>query len=220
MFDPEKAQEDWDKYARSEYEKFTERKAAELLSQQRRMSGAIRFLAVAALISIMGGLGAFAPAADLVVVGAHTGAGTTGAGVMSAVVTSVHFWQSMSSGDSSDSTVMSGTHDRQNSARRAARSVAINEALESLRSGSPTPQAEYLAERLEAVYGREALVKFMETGKLPRGVEFSHLFSAAEYPEFAHRSDLGVLTDQAEHRRGHHGGNTRIPLHGMPRGRR
>jgi RHS repeat-associated protein len=101
--------------------------------------------------------------------------------------------------------------------RRAARTAAIKEALESLRAGNPTPQALHLAERIEAVYGREALVDFMETGKLPEGVEFSHLFSAAEYPEFSHRGDLGVLTDQAEHRFGHHAGDTRVPLHGTPR---
>jgi RHS repeat-associated protein len=109
--------------------------------------------------------------------------------------------------------------DRLSAARRAARASAIKDALESLRAGNPTPQALHLAERLEAVYGREALVKFMETGKLPKGVEFSHLFSAAEYPEFAQQGELGVLTDAAEHRLGHHAGDTRVPLHGYPRGR-
>lgn len=103
-------------------------------------------------------------------------------------------------------------------ARRAARAGALAEALESLRAGNPTPQAAHLATRLEEVYGREALAEFMETGKLPKGVEFSHLFSASEYPEFAHRGDLGVLTDSVEHRAGHHGGDTRVPLHGFPRG--
>jgi hypothetical protein len=103
------------------------------------------------------------------------------------------------------------------SARRSARAEAIAGALESLRAGNPTPQAAHLSERLEAVYGREAVVKFMDTGKLPKGIEFSHLFSAAEYPEFARRGDLGVLTDEGEHRIGHHGGDTRVPLHGKPR---
>lgn len=103
------------------------------------------------------------------------------------------------------------------SARRRARAGALKEAHESLQSGSPTPQAAHLAERLEAVYGREALVEFMETGKLPKDVEFSHLFSASEYPEFAHRGDLGVLTDRGQHLQEHHGGDTRVPLHGRPR---
>ena len=110
-----------------------------------------------------------------------------------------------------------GSRGAMSAARRAARSGAVSEALESLRAGNPTPQAAHLADRIEAVYGREALVEFMDTGKLPKGIEFSHLFSASEYPEFAHRSDLGVLTDQGEHRLGHHGGDTSVPLHGRPR---
>lgn len=102
---------------------------------------------------------------------------------------------------------------RLSSARRRARADAIDDLRESIESGIYSPQAQYLAER----YGREALVEFVESGKLPDDVEFSHLYSAAEYPEFAHRSDLGVLTDSRDHRLGHHGGDTRIPLDGAPR---
>jgi RHS repeat-associated protein len=102
-------------------------------------------------------------------------------------------------------------------ARRTARAAAIRDALESLRAETPTPQALHLVERLEEVYGRKWVVRFIKTGKLPKGIEFSHLFSASEYPEFAHRGDLGVLTDEREHRVLHHGGDTREPLHGFPR---
>jgi hypothetical protein len=101
--------------------------------------------------------------------------------------------------------------------RAIARETAIQDALNSLRSGNPTPQAQYLADRLENL-GREHLLRFLETGELPKNFEFSHLYSAAEYPEFARRGDLGVVTDSPDHRLVHHGGNTRVPLHGAPRG--
>jgi RHS repeat-associated protein len=104
-----------------------------------------------------------------------------------------------------------------NANRAIARREAIKDALESLRAGFPTPQAAHLAERIELVYGRESLVRFMETGKLPKGVEFSHLFSASEYPEWSQRGDLGVLTDHDEHILDHHDNDTSVPLHGFPR---
>jgi len=104
-------------------------------------------------------------------------------------------------------------HDRLASVRRGARKGAIQDLRESVESGIYSPQALHFAER----YGRDALVEVAETGKLPPDAEFSHLYSAAEYPEHAHRPELGVLTDKGEHRFGHHGGDTRVPLHGAPR---
>lgn len=101
-------------------------------------------------------------------------------------------------------------------ARATSRRVAIGDALRSLRAGSPTPQALYLVERLEATHGREAVDRFIETAKLPPGYENSHLFPASEWPEYAHRGDLTVVTDSADHRIGHHGGDTTKPLHGFP----
>ena len=220
----EEAQARWDKHARSEFEHFSTLKIAELKKQQRLMGAANRFWWVALVGSALGAAGAFAPAADLVVVGTSTGAGTE-AGITASVIHTVTFWQHMSrdvapdaSHDPNASAI--GANRRLDQARGTAREGAITDALESLRSGSPTPQASYFRDSLEAEYGREAVVEFMDTGELPRGIDFSHLFSAAEYPEFAHRSELGVLVDATEHRLGHHGGNTSIPLHGIPRGRR
>jgi hypothetical protein len=111
-------------------------------------------------------------------------------------------------------------YNRLGSARRIARKNAIKEARESLQSGFPTPQAAHLEKMLEDDYGRDAVERFKDTGKLPKRakIEFSHLFSAAEYPEWAHRHDLGVLTTSREHRDYHHEGDTRVPLHGFPRG--
>lgn len=218
--DPEGARAELDKRVEKAYGRIVTDAEADLEKTHRMASSAIPFVAIALGGSALAAVGAWAPAADLIVVGTSTGAGTAGSGIFASVAYAAGFWGHMSSADQDPNASTAIGANRQNSARRTARSGAINEAVESLRSGSPTPQAAHLAERLEAVYGREALVRFMDTGNLPRGVEFSHLFSAAEYPEFAHRSDLGVLTDQAEHRLGHHGGNTRVPLHGFPRGRK
>jgi hypothetical protein len=101
--------------------------------------------------------------------------------------------------------------------RRAARSDAIAGLWERLRAGSLAERDIHTLERLQQTHGAEAIQTFEETGRLPRDFEFSHLYSASEYPEFARRSELGVLTDRAEHIQGHHGGDTSIPLHGEPR---
>jgi RHS repeat-associated protein len=101
--------------------------------------------------------------------------------------------------------------------RAAARADAIAGLWERRVSGTMTQADIYTLNRLESQHGAEAIVRFEETGRLPRDFEFSHLYSASEYPEFARRSDLGVLTDYADHIHGHHGGDTTIPLHGEPR---
>lgn len=101
--------------------------------------------------------------------------------------------------------------------RRAAREHAITGLRERLTSGNLAERDIHTLERLQQQHGQEAVQAFEETGRLPRDFEFSHLYSASEYPELARRSDLGVLTDRAEHIHGHHGGDTAVPLHGQPR---
>ncbi|QNB00107.1 hypothetical protein [Massilia sp. Se16.2.3] len=101
--------------------------------------------------------------------------------------------------------------------RRAARADAIAGLWERRISGNMTQADIYTLERLESEHGAEAVVHFEESGRLPRDFEFSHLYSASEYPEFARRADLGVLTDHMDHIQGHHGGDTTVPLHGEPR---
>jgi RHS repeat-associated protein len=101
--------------------------------------------------------------------------------------------------------------------RRAARADAIAGLWERMRSSSLDETDLYTLSRLENEHGLEAVQRFNESGELPRGFEFSHLYSASEYPEFANKSELGVLTDHRDHIYGHHGGNTTVPLHGEPR---
>ncbi len=101
--------------------------------------------------------------------------------------------------------------------RATARADAIADLWERRQTGQMTQADIYTLERLETEHGAEAVVQFEETGKLPRDFEFSHLYSAAEHPELASKSELGVMVDHAEHIYGHHGGDTRIPLNGEPR---
>ncbi len=101
--------------------------------------------------------------------------------------------------------------------RATARADAIADLWQRRQSGQMTQGDIHTLERLETEHGAEAVVKFEETGELPKNFEFSHLYSAAEYPELASKSELGVLTDHSEHIYGHHGGDTRVPLDGQPR---
>lgn len=59
--------------------------------------------------------------------------------------------------------------------------------------------------------------RFLQTKKLPSDFEFSHLWSAAHYPDIAHDPSTGYLTSYLDHRYGDHGGDTSIPLNGSPR---
>jgi hypothetical protein len=101
---------------------------------------------------------------------------------------------------------------RLNSLREAAREGAYEDLVESVESGTYSPQSMYTAER----FTPDQLVEFAETGEIPEGMEFSHLYSAAEYPEVAGNSELGVLTDNWDHFYGHHGGNYANNPNGSP----
>jgi RHS repeat-associated protein len=124
-----------------------------------------------------------------------------------------------SSGSSSDPTTppAKSMSDKLKPSRARARKDAVADLWRNRQEGTLTERDIHTLTRLEELYGAEAVSKFDETGKLPKDFEFSHQFSAAEYPEFSGKSELGVITDAREHRFGHHGGNTNEPLHGSPR---
>jgi RHS repeat-associated protein len=88
------------------------------------------------------------------------------------------------------------------SLRGVAREGAYQDLVESVESGIYSPQSFYTAER----FTPDQLVEFAEQG-LPSEVEFSHIESLASSPQVGANSELGVLTDSADHLYGHHGGN-------------
>ncbi len=118
---------------------------------------------------------------------------------------------------------------RMNWGRRKAREAAIAEAQEAARTGvHANERTRTFLETLESVGGRETVEDFAERGnealkdlrrnREDAAIEFSHLMSASEYPEFHHMMETGVLRTRREHRRMDHGSDTRVPLHGQPRG--
>jgi RHS repeat-associated protein len=113
----------------------------------------------------------------------------------------------------------SSNQTRLNSARHQARKDAVDEVVETARAGVGSERSLHTIRVLEEDYGTEAVAYLAKHGKLPRNVtdlEFSHLFPASKYPEFAHKFEYGVLTGKREHRSGHHGGDTRRDLNGAP----
>ena len=95
------------------------------------------------------------------------------------------------------------------SLRATAREGARADLLESVESGYYSEQSLYTAER----YTTDQLVEFAEQysaeGTVPEelGMEFSHLESLASSPSVGAESELGVLTDEADHFFGQHAGD-------------
>jgi RHS repeat-associated protein len=87
--------------------------------------------------------------------------------------------------------------------REQAREGAYEDLAESVESGYYSEQSLYTAGR----YTPDQLVEFAEEGTIPEGMEFSHLESLASSPSVGANSELGVLTDEADHFFGQHGGN-------------
>jgi RHS repeat-associated protein len=108
------------------------------------------------------------------------------------------------------------TADLLKEARRQARLNARSDMRSRMLAGKMT-EADIRAIELLQAHGVKALETYEETGRLPRGFEFSHLYSASAEPELASRGDLGVFTEKLDHLYGHHGGDTTVPLHGQPR---
>ena len=102
-------------------------------------------------------------------------------------------------------------------ARAQARRLAIHDLWERLILGEMTVQDAQTITRLEQEHGLDAVAHFEDTGQLPRDFEFSHSYSAAANPEVANRPDLGQMLPHDDHIQGVHGGDTRVPLHGLPR---
>lgn len=48
----------------------------------------------------------------------------------------------------------------------------------------------------------------IKNGKLPKGFEFDHFLAVADFPEFAHRGDVGAALPKEVHREAAHGGDT------------
>jgi hypothetical protein len=51
----------------------------------------------------------------------------------------------------------------------------------------------------------------LRTGRLPRGFDFDHFLTVADFPEFAHRPDVGAALPRDVHREAAHGGDTTRP---------
>jgi hypothetical protein len=51
----------------------------------------------------------------------------------------------------------------------------------------------------------------IQTGQLPRGFEFDHFLAVADFPEFAHRPDVGTALPKDVHREAAHAGDTTRP---------
>lgn len=95
---PERARRQWDLYKQHVQVLRESDEAAQFESWARSANGAMQFLAVAAIVSITGAIAVWAPAADLVVVGAPAAAPTAEAAVMGAIGTGVGFWIEMEKG--------------------------------------------------------------------------------------------------------------------------
>ncbi len=77
-----------------------------------------------------------------------------------------------------------------------------------LLGGHGTPMTAASRDRLELHH----LIYVMNTGRLPPGVEFHHLLAVADYPEFAHRPDVGLALAKWVHAEAGHAMNSRRPL--------
>jgi hypothetical protein len=95
-----------------------------------------------------------------------------------------------------------------NWARRMARRAAGRIIQESLRSGVDDAYTSRAREFLDA--GQLKYIR--KNGKLPRGVEFHHLFTVADFPEFAHLAEVGTPMSAKDHSLAGHGGDTSRPL--------
>jgi hypothetical protein len=51
----------------------------------------------------------------------------------------------------------------------------------------------------------------LRTGRLPEGFDFDHFLTVADFPEFAHRPDVGAALPKDVHREAAHGGDTTKP---------
>lgn len=102
-------------------------------------------------------------------------------------------------------------------ARSQASQQAAKDLFQRWQTGETTAQDIQTLTRMGEEKGWDAVVKFTETGKVPRGFDFSHSYSAAANPETAGRADLGQIMPHDDHIQGVHGGDTRIPLYGLPR---
>jgi len=102
-------------------------------------------------------------------------------------------------------------------ARAQASEQAAKDLWQRWQAGEMTVQDVQTLTRMEQEKGLEAVARFQESGKMPRGFDFSHSYSAAANPEVAGRADLGQQMPHSDHIEGVHGGNTRIPLYGLPR---
>jgi hypothetical protein len=67
-------------------------------------------------------------------------------------------------------------------------------------------------ERLENM-GLDYVEHVRETGELPPEMDFSHLLTVADFPEFAHRGEeVGFGAEHREHQGEHHAGDPTAPL--------
>ena len=102
-------------------------------------------------------------------------------------------------------------------ARASVRERAARELWQRIDTGQTTVKDIDTLMRMGEKAGMDKVVDFMETGKIPEGFDLSHAYSASANPETAGRPDLAQFLPHDEHIEGFHGGDTRVPLYGMPR---